>query len=233
MIILNNQDKKEIYNLTYERAIGIAFSDEVARAYIEKGYACIQVSKEDGAGYDADFLVYDEDEIDEDMIEHVYNRHYKICCKVLETERTFVREIGVDDYDALKALYDYPEVTEFLEPLFDKEKELQYQRDYYDNIYSFYDFGMWGVFNKETGKLIGRCGIDPHEHGIELGYIISPEYHRQGFAYEVCLAIIEYAKEIGIPELLVKVDNENIASVALAKKLGFEFLENDFYKLNL
>lgn len=233
MIILNNQDKNEIYNLTYEKAIGIAFSDEVARAYIERGYACIQVSKEDGAGYDADLLVYDEDELDEDMIEHVYNRHYKICCEVLETERTLVREIGVDDYDSLKELYDYPEVTEFLEPLFDKEKELQYQRDYYDNIYSFYDFGMWGVFDKKTGKMIGRCGIDPHEHGIELGYIISPEFQRRGLAYEVCTAIIEHARKMDIPELFVKVDKENMASIALAKKLGFEYLEDEFYKLNL
>jgi len=233
MLTYRLQKTEEILLLDDERAIGIAFSNEAAKAYIEKGYACILVSKEGSACYDADLLVYDEDDLDDELIGHVYKRHYKMLCDVLETKRTFIREIGVSDYDELVELYSHPEVTEFLEPLFEKEKEIQYQSDYYDNVYSFYDFGMWGVFDKESGKLIGRCGIDPHEYGIELGYIISPKFQRQGIAFEVCSAIIEYARELKIPELLAKIDIDNIASLALAKKLGFSHLKDDLYNLSL
>lgn len=233
MVIHKTQKIEEIKNLLDEKAVGIAFSNEVADAYMKKGYATILVSENDDALFGADSLVYDEEDLDDEYIEHVYRRHYKMLCDVLETKRTKVREIGADDYDELKELYSYPEILEFIEPLYEKEKELKYQKDYYDNIYSFYDIGMWGVFDKESGKLIGRCGIDPHEYGIELGYIISPKYQRQGIAYEVCTAIIEYAKSLEITELLAKIDKDNEASLALAKKLGFEFLKEDYYILVL
>lgn len=233
MKIYRNLTAEEIDNLTDERAIGIAFSNAEVTAYRNKGYACILVSKNDNASFCADALVYDEKDLEESYIEHIYNRHYKILCDVFETERTIVREIGAENYEELKELYSHPEVTEFLEPLFEREKEIQYQRDYYDNIYSFYDFGMWGVFDKKTGKMIGRCGIDPHEYGIELGYIIDPRYQRQGLAYEVCTAIIGYAKTLEIPELIAKIDDNNMASIGLANKLGFNHLKEDIYALTL
>ena len=233
MNVYKIQNSNEIKELESERAIGIAFSNEAAEAYIEKGYACILVSKDSDAIFGADALVYDEADLDDEYMEHVYKRHYKMLCDVLETERTFVREIGESDYEELKELYSHPEVTRFLEPLFEEEKEKQYQRDYYDNIYAFYDFGMWGVFDKKSGRMIGRCGIDPHEMGNELGYIIHPDFQRKGLAFEVCTAIIDYASEIGLDELWCKIDKENVASVGLAKKLGFGFVKEDWYKLDL
>ena len=91
-------------------------------------------------------------------------------------------------------------------------------RAYIENMYGFYEYGMWLVFSRETGKLIGRAGL---EHD-EMGYMIAPEFQNQGYATEVCRFIIDYAREnTDFEELYCRIDERNEASVRLAKKLGF------------
>ena len=65
-------------------------------------------------------------------------------------------------------------------------------------MYGYYGYGMWLAKEKGTHRLIGRAGIDyrmlGEEEIIEMGYVIAPEYQRQGYAYEVCQAIMAWAK---------------------------------------
>ena len=73
---------------------------------------------------------------------------------------------------------------------------------------------MWLVFSRETGKLIGRAGL---EHD-ELGYMIEPELWNQGYATEVCRFIIDYAREnTDFEALYGRRAEKNTASVRLAK----------------
>ncbi len=56
-----------------------------------------------------------------------------------------------------------------------------------------------------------------------LGYVIDKDYQHMGYAYEACDAVIRYAKEqLFLETLYVKIHKDNVASIALAKKLGFE-----------
>ena len=126
----------------------------------------------------------------------------------------FFNQKAADVYE----LYDKPGMTDFVEPLYDYETELEYQKAYIENMYGFYEYGMWLVFSRETGKLIGRAGL---EHD-ELGYMIAPELWNQGYATEVCRFIIDYAREnTDFEELYCRIDEKNVASVRLAKRLGF------------
>ena len=81
------------------------------------------------------------------------------------------RELTLSDLPALYELYAKPGMTAFVEPLYDYETELEYQKASIENRYGFYEYGMWLVLSRETGKLIGRAGL---EHD-ELGYMIAPE----------------------------------------------------------
>ena len=129
-----------------------------------------------------------------------------------------IRELSLSDLPALYELYDKPGMTDYVEPLYDYETELEYQKAYIENMYGFYEYGMWLVFSKETGKLIGRAGL---EHD-ELGYMIAPEFWNMGYATEVCRFIIDYARRnTDFEELYCRIDERNVASVRLAKKLGF------------
>ena len=157
-------------------------------------------------------------ELDIEYLERVRRRYNHIPWDIGETDRCLIRELSMSDLPALYELYDKPGMTDFVEPLFDYETELEYQKAYIENMYGFYEYGMWLVFSKETGKLIGRAGL---EHN-EMGYMIAPELWNQGYATEVCRFIIDYAREnTDFEELYCRIDKRNTASVRLAKKLGF------------
>lgn len=157
-------------------------------------------------------------ELDIEYLERVRRRYNHIPWDIGETDRCLIRELSLSDLPALYELYDKPGMTDYVEPLYDYETELEYQKAYIENMYGFYEYGMWLVFSKETGKLIGRAGL---EHD-ELGYMIAPELWNQGYATEVCRFIIDYAREnTDFEELYCRIDEKNTASVRLAKKLGF------------
>lgn len=157
-------------------------------------------------------------ELDIEYLERVRRRYNHIPWDIGETDRCLIRELSLSDLPALYELYDKPGMTDFVEPLYDYETELEYQKAYIENMYGFYDYGMWLVFSKETGKLIGRAGL---EHN-EMGYMIAPEFQNLGYATEVCRFIVDYArKNTDFEELYCRIDEKNVASVRLAKRLGF------------
>lgn len=157
-------------------------------------------------------------EIDIEYLERVRRRYNHIPWDIGETDRCLIRELSLSDLPALYELYDKPGMTDFVEPLYDYETELEYQKAYIENMYGFYEYGMWLVFSKETGKLIGRAGL---EHN-EMGYMIAPEFQNLGYATEVCRFIVDYAqKNTDFEELYCRIDEKNVASVRLAKRLGF------------
>jgi len=58
--------------------------------------------------------------------------------------------------------------------------------------------------------------------GVELGYTVFSEYRRQGFAEEAVRGMLRWAAERhGIEHFVVSIAPSNVASNALAKKLGF------------
>ena len=56
----------------------------------------------------------------------------------------------------------------------------------------------------------------------ELGFVIGVPWQRQGYATEVCKALLEYGKEdLGFEQVQMLVMPENRVSLRLAEKLGF------------
>lgn len=175
------------------------------------------------------------EEIDTDFLEKVHARWHRIPWKILETERCVVRELSLEDLDGLFELYADREMTRFTEGLYPYEEEKEYQRAYIENMYRFFGYGMWLVFLKESGELIGRAGLEHREIGgeteLELGYLIGKKYQGNGYALEVCHAIVEYAAaNTDFPCINCIVQKDNKISVHIAEKLGFVMageLEND------
>ena len=102
--------------------------------------------------------------------------------------------------------------------------------------YQMWGFGLWTVEkkgSKETpgngvhpgSEILGWCGLYPSplpEGGVELGYMIAPEYQRQGIGFQVCRRILFFASEqLEIETILLRTDHRNAAGAALARKLGF------------
>lgn len=177
-----------------------------------------------------EMIVEGFEEVDEEFLKRAWQRYHHLPWTIAVTKRCIIRELTLDDMDALFELYKDKEVARFTESLFDMEEETDYQRAYINNMYRYFGYGIWLVFHKETGELIGRAGLEHREYGeeleLELGYLIETKYQKQGYATEVCKAIIDYAEnEICALAVNCLIEEENTASIALAKKLGFVFFE--------
>lgn len=158
-------------------------------------------------------------------LEHVLCRFQGEPCHILDTERCRVREITPADVDRLYEIYADPRITEFMEDLYEKrEDEMEYTKEYIRCHYGFYDFGMWIVEEKETGKIIGRAGFDMRQEyeDPELGFLICCEYQNKGYATEVCGALLTYGKQqLAFEKVGAFTNQRNVASVRLLTKLGF------------
>ncbi len=156
----------------------------------------------------------------------IYARYTHMPFVVASTNRLLLREIQLDDVKDLCKLYDTLSDCPYLEPLYPYEKELEFTKNYIKNMYVFYQYGLWLVYEKSTQKLIGRVGIENRQiDGIlrqELGYVIGKDYQHKGYAYEAAKAVLKYAKEeLFLDELFICVQKDNIPSIGLAEKLGF------------
>lgn len=199
----------------------IALGKELAIATL--AYANPSIPNQSYRG--VEMLVEGFEEVDADFLEKVYQRYHHLPWTIVETKRCIVRELCLADMDALFALYD-EEVCRYTESLYPYPEELEFQRAYINHMYRFFGYGMWLVFSKETGALIGRAGLEHREYDgeteLELGYLIGTKYQRRGYAFEVCKAILGYAKEnVGFSRINTLIEAENIASIRLSEKLGF------------
>lgn len=147
--------------------------------------------------------------------------------EIARTARTVIRETIFADVPKLYRIGTMPEMAGWIQPMQKSlEEELEFMQAYIAHAYPFYDYGLWTLLDRGTGRVIGRAGLMPSEildDAVELGYMIAPEYQRQGLAVECGGAILEYASEVlDLTELHLLAERNNEASVRTAKRLGFE-----------
>lgn len=194
---------------------------------VKKGMAVVFFEEDGTKRCDAaDMTVLGFEETGAQFFDRICKRKNRLPWNILYTKRTCVREIATTDLDELYALYEGEGMTDYMEPLYEREREEEYTRNYIDYMYYYYGYGMWIVRHRENGALIGRAGIGHRDVGdevlMELGYMIAREYQNKGYATEVCQAVIQYAaKELGIAQLHCFIHPKNQVSMHLARKLGF------------
>lgn len=117
---------------------------------------------------------------------------------ILETERLYMREMNQGDFDALCQILKDPEVMYAYEGAFN-DVEVKEWLDRQILRYRKWGFGLWGVILRETGELIGQCGLTMQpwkdEEVLEIGYLFRRQYWHQGYAAEAARACREYAFE--------------------------------------
>lgn len=226
-------DRSLSMEISIDGTIYITDSATLARRVKAKGGAVLILLNETNRGEDFSefpYAVENFDEMDEEekseYLEGIYRRIKGIPWDILETKRCLLRETTVEDVDTFYELYADPVMTLYMEDLFeDPEEERQYIRDYIKNQYGFYDFGVWTVTLKESGKIIGRAGLSvrPGEEDPELGFLIGVPWQGKGYATEVCEAVIDYAVNVlDAKGVVAYVVPENLSSIRVCEKLGME-----------
>ena len=88
------------------------------------------------------------------------------------------------------------------------------------------------VFEKISKEIIGLCGLHHSEDGIELSYMIFPQFWKKGFAREAVKASIDYGFNIQkLNKIIAITQAANIKSCQLLKIIGMKHIK-DFERFN-
>lgn len=144
----------------------------------------------------------------------------------LETERLLLREMTQADYAALSAILQDPEVMYAYNGPF-SDAETQEWLDRQLTRYRDYDhrFGLWAVVLKETGEMIGQCGLTlqpwKERQVLEIGYLLRKSCWHQGYATEAAMAVKAYAFSVlDADEVCSVIRDTNTASRNVALRNG-------------
>lgn len=174
---------------------------------------------------DAGYAVEKLEELGIKELESIYRRMAGIPWDICETERCRIRETAESDWDSFHEIYREESVSRYMEKLpEDRERWIARIKDYRKYMYGFYGYGVWTVMDKRSGRTIGRAGLSEREECNlpDLGFVIGTPWQRQGYAYEVCRAVLRYAgDDLGMEEVQAFVQPPNMASAQLCRKLGF------------
>ena len=147
---------------------------------------------------------------------------------IIATNRLFLREMNLDDYDALYAVLSDSDIMRHYPHTFD---EARVRNWIHRNIerYRVFGFGLWAVCLRANGRMIGDCGLTiQNANGAflpEIGYHIARVHQRKGYAKEAARAVRDWTFEhtpFGMVYSYMKKDN--IASCATARANDMRYL---------
>lgn len=152
---------------------------------------------------------------------------------ILETNRLILRKFKSED---LNDLYEYRNNEECGKYQRWKNTELAYLKEFIEDEKNKELNGeniQVAIELKENKKLIGDIFIAFKEKTVTIGYTISPEYQRKGYAYEILNEIVKYIFENfkSYDEIVAMVHLDNLPSKKLLEKLNFKE-EGYFEKVN-
>ena len=143
-----------------------------------------------------------------------------------ESERLRFRECTIDDQDRLYQILSDPETMKHYPKPYDEQGTIRWIRWNLDN-YEKYGFGLWALELKESGEMIGDCGITMQNIDSELlpeiGYHIDRKYWRKGLAKEAARTVRDWGfSNTRFDALYSYMPASNVASYSTAASIGMK-----------
>jgi RimJ/RimL family protein N-acetyltransferase len=156
----------------------------------------------------------------------------------LETERLVLRHVRASDVDYYAAVHADEEVTRHVGGILTREDSWRRAMTG-AGFWGVLGIGVWVAERRADGEPIGHIGffdfqreLDPSIAGEpEMGWIFRRDAQGQGYALEAGRALLDWFdltfSGLSIPAII---GLENIASIRLAERLGFERLDDVVYR---
>ncbi|MFL1677299.1 GNAT family N-acetyltransferase [Paenibacillus dendritiformis] len=145
---------------------------------------------------------------------------------IIETPRLFLRPFDDEDATSLHPVFSDPETmaSYYPAPFSYQQTQAWIQRN--QARYANDGYGLWAVCLKDTGQVIGDCGLinqnvdDKTE--VEIGYHLNKAYWSKGYASEAAAACKEYGfNRLRLNRLISIIAPQNAASIRVAERIGF------------
>lgn len=151
----------------------------------------------------------------------------------LQTERLILRNIESTDADLIHKLRSDEVVNQFVGR--DNSSTLEKAKEFILKIQNLVEKNeglYWIIRRKENNDLIGTfClwNFDPENEIVEIGYEMLPEFQGKGIMTEALKAVTAYTfEEIKVKIITAFPSEDNVNSVAILKKLNFEFEDKKY-----
>jgi ribosomal-protein-serine acetyltransferase len=148
-------------------------------------------------------------------------------------ENIFLREIGLDDADAIFKTIDSEReyLAEWL-PFIELSKTLSFTRRFIENylMSDKLDVTFSIYFQNNFIGIIGFKETDLDNKKTEIGYWMSEKNQHKGIMTKSCKVLIDYAfDEMNLNRIQIKAASENLKSQGIPDRLGFkrEGIERD------
>lgn len=157
---------------------------------------------------------------------------------VLETNRFILRQIIRQDVQDMFDFRSNENAMKYISrPIAKKLEDVLGVIDLMERLLESQQAINWGICYKENNKIIGTIAymnIDKANSRAEIGYMLHPNYHRQGMMQEVLETIIQFGfQQFKLHSIYANVHPDNTASNSILLKNGFvkeaHLKENYFY----
>ena len=137
----------------------------------------------------------------------------------IKTKRLQIRRFTKDDWLAVHTYTSMPDLMEYMEEDVMTEADTQefVQKQTTDEVTAY------ALIQKEGEKLIGHMVYHPWyaPRTYEIGWIVHPDYHRQGYSTEAAHALLRHGfEEQNLHRIIATCQPENVASYRVMEKLG-------------
>jgi len=142
------------------------------------------------------------------------------------TERLFIRMLTEDDVDTWELFFKDTDVFEYYPSTMQYNEN--YARDWISKQIQRYQdegFGLMALIEKDSGILIGQCGLISQQldglEEVEIGYHIMKEYRGKGYATEAAQHFKKVAfNQLFLDSVISIIHPENVASQMVASRNG-------------
>ena len=150
-----------------------------------------------------------------------------------ETDRILMRPLTIDDAEGLNNVNRTPDVMKYIGPVEDSvERTRQYLLKGPLADYEKHGFGRHACIDKNTGQLIGFCGLKyvADFDDVDIGYRFLPEYWGKGLATETSELLMDYGKQqLGLKRIVGTALPGNKGSIRVLEKLGLTYEKDVHY----
>ncbi|MEU5178979.1 GNAT family N-acetyltransferase [Streptomyces longwoodensis] len=144
----------------------------------------------------------------------------------LTGEGLVLRDWTEADVPAMPALFDHPDIAYWTPIVSPFDEEAAWARLDRDRRLRADGTAMLLAVTVDGGAPLGEVMLRRAPEGTELGYAIGPAHRGQALAVRAVRVMAAYAfEELGADRVVLELEAENAASVAVATKAGFRLLD--------
>ncbi len=160
----------------------------------------------------------------------MYKALFKLRIKERHTSRLVLRGFEASDLDVYSKILGHKDVAGWLgRPEGISKADAKHWIDGMLFWWERHGYGPWAVVEKESGRLVGHCGLKFAEElgATELMYAIHPDFHGRGYATEASRAALDYGKsELEINKIIAYTLPNNWPSRKVMEKIGMHYVKN-------